>query len=459
MRRAQFAMRARRAAPVLVGAVALIGLGMTGGSWASSEPAPAPRLSAHLDAVAAASMAVARQAAALVESDLRLGLLLAIEAHHIWPTPEAFRAIVRGLERAEQKPLMATTVWGIASLALADRRGRFPALGFDPRWSLDREKIGGGLPARPGVIKFWDTSGLVLAPAATIGAGELVSSLAFRPDARLLAAGSASSPIVKLWTAGDEAGPILRDLGETIVTAVAFDGSGRWLASGGQDGIIRLSREREPLRYVLARTLRQRHNGAVTRLAFSPRSSLVLASAGTDDVAALWHLDGDKAPLFLEGGDALTSLAFSPDGQVLATAGLDATLRLWNAGTGEQIKQIPAPAGLSAVAFRPDNTSVAVGDGEGRVRFYRRGRDWKQVTPGSPEIAIGRDRIASLQFSRDGKTLAVGTERELVLLDAGLESWASKACRVAGRELTVEERAGLLPGLRRAPPRCPQRQD
>ena len=64
-----------------------------------------------------------------------------------------------------------------------------------------------------------------------------------------------------------------------------------------------------------------------------------------------------------------------------------------------------------------------------------------------------------MQFSRDGSVLAVGTERELLLLDAGLESWAAKACRVAGRELTVEERARLLPGLRYAPPRCPQRQD
>ena len=362
---------------------------MTEGSWASSGTAPAPpsfrpsgRRGRGVDGSGAAGGRL------LVESDLRLGLLLAIEAHHIWPTPEAFRAIARGLERAEQKSLMATTDWGIASTRPRRPPGEVSSTRLRPpvvsRPRKDRRRSS----RRPGVITFWDTSGLALAPAATIGAGELVSSLAFRPDARLLAAGSASSPVVKLWTAGDEAGPVLRDLGETLVTAVAFDASGRWLASGGQDGIIRLSREREPLRYVLARTLRQRHNGAVIRLAFSPRSSLVLASAGTDDVVALWHLDGDKAPVFLEGGDALASLAFSPDGQVLATAGVDATLRLWNAGTGESLNQIPAPAGLSAVAFKPDNTSVAVGDEEGRVRFYRRGRDWKQMT----RISGDRDR-------------------------------------------------------------------
>jgi WD40 repeat protein len=395
----------------------------------------------------------------LVDSDLPLGLLLGLEAHHIWPTPEAFRAVVRGLEKAERKPLMATSDWGIASLAVADPRGKLAALSFDPRWSLARAGAGEGLPVRPGVIKLWETSRMALVPTATIGAGELVGSLAFRRDAKLLAAGSASSPIVKVWTAGDEALPALRDLGETMVTAVAFDPSGRMLASGSRHGIIRLSEERAPMRYALARTLRQRHNGAVTSLVFSPRNGNVLASAGTDKAAAVWHLDRDKPPMFLGGGEAMSSLAFSPDGQVLATASLDATLRLWNAATGEQLNAIAAPAALSAVAFLPDNKSVAVGGADGRVRFYHRGRDWKQVTPGSPEIAAGRDRITSIQFSRDGKTLAVGTESQLVLLDVGLESWALKACRVARRELTGEERARFLPGLPSGTSRCAERKD
>jgi hypothetical protein len=457
----RFTIHQARAAPVLIGTILVIGLGSAAAPWASSGPATAPRSSVDADAAAATSIAVARQATTLVDSDLPVGLLLALEAHHIWPTPEAFRAVVRGLEKAEQKPLMATTAWGIASLAVPDRGRTLAALSFDPRWSLarPREKGGEGLPARPGIIKLWDTSRMALVPAATLGAGELVSSLAFRRDAKLLAAGSASSPIVKVWTAGDEARPALRDLGETMVTAVAFDPSGRVLASGSQDGIIRLSREREPMRYMLARTLRHRHNGAVTSLSFSPRSSDVLGSAGTDKAVALWHLDRDRPPMFLEGGDAMSTLAFSPDGQVVATASLDAMLRLWNAGTGERLQEIPTPAALSAVAFRPDNKSLAVGGADGTVRFYRRGRDWKQVIPGSAGIGAGRDRITSIQFSRDGRALVVGTESQLVLLDAGLESWASKVCRVARRELTNEERARFLPGLPSGPPRCAQRKD
>jgi WD domain, G-beta repeat len=444
---------------MLIGLVALIGVATAAGTGAPSGPSTAPLAPVAAEAAAEASMAVARQATLLLDSDLSLGLLLGLEAFSIWPTPEAFHAVVRGLEKAEGRSLMTTADWGVAGLALADGGRMLAALSFDPRWSLDREKIGDGLPARPGIIKLWNVSGTTLGAAATIGAGELVSSLAFRRDAKLLAAGSASSPIVKLWTSADETRPALRDLGEAMVTAVAFDAAGVVLASGSQHGIIRLSRERESMRYVVSRTLPYRHNGAITSLAFSPRSRHVLASAATDRAAAVWHLDRDEPPLFLGDGGAMSRLAFSHDGQVLATASVDSTLRLWNAASGKQLMVIPAPAALSAVAFKPDNTRVSVGGADGRVRFYRRGGDWKRVTPVSPEIVAGREPITSLQFSRDGKVLAVGTESRLVLLEAALESWALKACRVAGRELTGEERARFVPGRPSEPSGCAARKD
>src|SRR5262245_42991418 len=327
-------------------------IGAATGPGAAAPPAgPTSRVAPGGPLATEQSVAMSRQATRLAEADPPLGLRLALEAFAAAPTPEAFAAIVRGLERVERRPLMASTDWGVAGLALADGGRVLAALSFDPRWSLDRPKLGDGLPSRPGVIKLWNVAGASLLSVETIGAGELVSSLALRRDARLLAAGSASSPIVRLWTPADQARPVLRDVGEATVTAVAFDAGGTLLASGSRHGIIRLSREAEAMRYAVTRTLRYRHNGAVTRLTFSPRSRHLLASAGTDGTAALWHLDRDAAPVFLENAGAVAGLAFDPAGQVLATASADGELGLWSAATGLPLARIAPPVAPSAVAF------------------------------------------------------------------------------------------------------------
>lgn len=441
-------------APVLAGALALLLLDApVAGARPASGPA-GPPLSPDDAGSAAVSVRVAGQASSLTDSDLPLAILLGLEAHHISPTPEAFHAVVGGLERAEKKPLVAIADRGVARLALAERGGLLAAMTFDPRWVLDRARRGGGLPSRPGIIQVWRVAGLALIPSATIGGGELVSSLALRGDARLLAAGSASSPIAKVWTPAGEGGRALRDLGEAIVTAVAFDPGGAALASGDQHGVIRLSREREPRRYVRERMLRYRHQGAVTALAFAPAGARVLASASTDTTAALWRLDGDTPPVFLPHPDAVSALAFSPDGRVLATASRDTALRLWDAGSGDPLGEVRAPVPLSALAFAPDGQRLVVGGADGSVRFYHRGADWSRARPVDPGLAVDRGGVTSLQVSGDGTVLAVGTDRSLLVLDTGLERWAAHACRVAGRNLTGEERARLLPGLPAGPPRC-----
>ena len=66
-------------------------------------------------------------------------------------------------------------------------------------------------------------------------------------------------------------------------TALAYSGDGRWLATAGQDGRVRLwdtTRPRQP------RTLTG-HTGEVRSLSFAPDGA-TLASAGTDGTVRLW---------------------------------------------------------------------------------------------------------------------------------------------------------------------------
>jgi WD40 repeat protein len=90
---------------------------------------------------------------------------------------------------------------------------------FWPRWH-DRQ------------IKIWDTSGREI--QTLTGLANDVTSLAFSPDGRLLAAGSLGRTI-KVWRLA--AGELIKTLRFTEISynSVAFSPVGQWLALGSRD--------------------------------------------------------------------------------------------------------------------------------------------------------------------------------------------------------------------------------
>jgi len=78
----------------------------------------------------------------------------------------------------------------------------------------------------------------------------------------------------------------------------------------------------------LLRTLKG-HTGAVTSVAFSPDGE-TFASGSHDGTIKLWDVAGGKELRTLTGHiNAVTSVAFSRDGETLASGGWDKTLKLW----------------------------------------------------------------------------------------------------------------------------------
>ncbi|WP_024799481.1 hypothetical protein [Nocardia sp. BMG51109] len=104
----------------------------------------------------------------------------------------------------------------------------------------------------------------------------------------------------------------------------------------------------------------------------------------------------------------LTTMAMSPDRNVLATGGSDGVVRLWDIARNQPVGELPAGKKLlSALEFSPDGRTLAIGgDSEDRtVQLW----DVERKQP-FDEPAIRLDwGVQSVAFGSDGKSLAASS--------------------------------------------------
>ncbi len=145
-----------------------------------------------------------------------------------------------------------------------------------------------------------------------------------------LTAGEPAALVVEVAT-----GRVVGSLGGHVgpVYAAAYSPDGLRIATGGQDGKVRMWDAR---RLVLDTVLTA---GAtrVLHLAFSPDGGRLIASS-RDALARIWDLRGGGAPLELFGHEAGVHHAFfSADGALVVSIGEADGTRVWDASTGKML--------------------------------------------------------------------------------------------------------------------------
>jgi len=199
--------------------------------------------------------------------------------------------------------------------------------------------------------------------------------------------------------------PIRQFQGHTgEVSALALSPTGQVLASGSENGGIRLwdiANGRELSQF-------SGHGREVTALTFAPDGK-TLASQGSDLFLCLWNVaSGQSLFRVKESTWSGDSLAFSPDGKLLAHTAGDCTVYLRETATGKRLLPTEGHRNLvRCVTFSPDGKTVASTSWDTTVRLWDAlsGRQLRQLGP-------SLERFRAVAFSPDGKTMATTGEGE-----------------------------------------------
>jgi WD40 repeat protein len=286
----------------------------------------------------------------------------------------------------------------------------------------------------------------VVAKLAGHPGGVLV--MVFSPDrGRLVSAGRDGA--ARLWDMGNNP-PIERAAlgpGGRRLSSLAFAPTGRAVAagSGALDGLIWLYdvSGSNPLEVATLRGPR----GAVTAVSYSLDSTHV-AAAGEDRILRLWDaspIPRADARVQLPGHTgAVRALVYAPDGQSIATASDDATVRLWSVAKmrASERLMLPHPTGVTAVAYTRDGQVLLTGGRDGVIRFWDA---TASVPTPRAELPALRSAIRQLLITKDGQTLVSATDGpQVVHWDLSrrtpIREWTLPTSSPTGVAVTVDGR-------------------
>lgn len=350
----------------------------------------------------ARSRALATDASiSLLQHKLDLALLLSVEAYKTRNTYEARDSLLSALEQSPQITTMLRSEFHEQLLTLTfSSDGRMFVASDNHRvyiWNIKTKE---------GPIRVFDKQ-------------EYVGGVALSPDDRTLAISSATG--VWLWDIQTGTPPDKLDggieglpTGYEPRTAITFSSDGQFVASArcsqyssNQNPPVCVQTKVSVWNAVSKRPSGLPHiipaNG--DSATFSADGQILASSSGAN--IQLWDVPTGqpRGPPLTGHTDAITSLAFSPDGRKLASSSIDTTVRVWEVVSGQLDTTLTGDAQQKwSVAFSTDNKTLISGSGDGTVLLWNidaRSTISRQLA----DIGVLRNPL----FSPDGAIVLVGS--------------------------------------------------
>jgi len=254
--------------------------------------------------------------------------------------------------------------------------------------------------SKDGTIRLWNVDSGKMVRIIQNAGGEILS-VDISPDGATLAAGGMfQGP--KLWNISTGMPinnlPFEKDLRGGGKVAFSPDGSVLAWSTGGGVDFCNLS---------TGRIGQLDHVGAFP-IAFSPKGRF-LASGGKHGSVKVWNTATGMPTASMVGHDGvqrLMAVVFSPNGSLLATAGYDPSVKVWDVRTAELQGTIPHELRVHSLAYNPAGTILASGGAESDFGVILRNTANGEILT----TLAGHDGvILDIAFSPDGKLVVSGS--------------------------------------------------
>jgi WD40 repeat protein/DNA-binding SARP family transcriptional activator len=291
-----------------------------------------------------------------------------------------------------------------------------------------------GLYGKPAAMQFLDFPAGEMGPQIALGHGE-IGDVRLRPLNLDEVATTGRDGFVRIWQRSTGSVIRERDVGGQ---RLAYSADGERIFVGAADGEVSIidADTLEPL----APSILLDHG--ILGLHAAPDNRTAIALTGAPGIAIVDTIDGT---VLHERRIELSPISadFSPDGERAAVATQSGEVGVLDLSTAEWVREpiVGHRDTALTVRYSPDGNVVVSGGLDGRVAM------WDGNTGALLGSLLATPNVATAAgFAPDGHTVVIAsTDGTVARWDTRVEHWISAACRIAGRSLTAEEWAAILP--------------
>ncbi|QDZ17522.1 WD40 repeat domain-containing protein [Chloropicon primus] len=200
------------------------------------------------------------------------------------------------------------------------------------------------------------------------------------------------------------------------VWSMKFSVDGMYLATAGQDEIVRIWQVKEGAKSENAKSEDKKnsffhskpyrlyggHKADILDLCWSKTQFLL--SSSMDKTVRLWHISMNECLRVFSHTDFVTSIQFHPiDDKYFLSGSLDEKVRLWSIPEQTVIDWVNIHEMVTAVCFSPDGKKAVIGSYKGKCRFYSvEGNQFEYITQMDVKNTRGKNsrgkKITGLQY-------------------------------------------------------------